>query len=74
MTGLASLGRLIGKLTLSAGFIGIGILGIALVIMAVTYPTSVFWRVIVLAMGVLAVLIAIGTGVTAKNRPAPRTP
>lgn len=74
MTALASLGRIIGKITLSVGFIGIGLLGVALVIMAVTYPTTLYWRVIVIGMGILAIMIAVGTGMTAKNRPTPHAP
>lgn len=74
MAALESLGRLIGKLTLVVGFIGIGILGIALMVMAVSFPTSIIWRIVVFAMGILAVLIALGTGLTAKNRPMPHTP
>lgn len=73
MSVVTALGTLIGKITLAVGFVGIGLLGLALMAMAVGLSGNGVWRLIIFVMGILAVLIAIGTGITAKNRPKNHT-
>ena len=54
---------------LAAGFGGLGIFGIGLMIGAIWYPTGLFWGVMVFLLGLFGLLAAIGAGLTALNRP-----
>lgn len=54
---------------IAAGFAGLGVLGLGLMVSAVWYPTGIFWSIIVFLLGLLATLLAIGSAMTVKNRP-----
>lgn len=60
------------QVALAAGFAGIGVLGLGLMIGAVWYPTGIFWKVIIFLMGLLGVFLAVGSAMTALNRPRPQ--
>lgn len=73
MGAMSAIGTFIGKVTLIVGFAGIGVLGLGLMGVAIALPGNVLWRIVVFVMGILAVLIAVGTAITAKNRPRAHT-
>lgn len=61
------------KVALAAGFAGLGVLGVGLMIGSIWYPTGVLWGIIIFLLGLLGVLLALGTGLAVRNRPRPAT-
>lgn len=62
------------KVAIAAGFAGLGVLGLGLIIGAVWYPIGVFWGIIVFLVGLLGVLLAFGTTMTMRNPPRKHPP
>lgn len=57
------------KLGLVAAFGGLGLFAVGLMIGALVYPTGAFWGAIVFLMGLFGLLLVLGAGMTARNRP-----
>lgn len=57
------------KIAIAAGFAGLGVLGLGLMVASVWYRTGVFWGVVVFTVGLLGVLLALGTAMTLRDSP-----
>lgn len=61
--------RWVVQLGIWAAFAGLGIFGLFLMGGAIWYPTGWFWGIVVFLLGLFGVFLALGTAMTAKNRP-----
>lgn len=70
---LKSLWTVLWKIAIAAGFAGIGVLGVGLMIAVFWYPTGIFWGAMVFLIGLLGVLLAAGMGLTMRQQSATRS-
>lgn len=69
MGAMKTLWTVLWTVAIAAGFAGLGVFGLGLMIGAVWYPTGIFWGSIVLVLGALGVLLALASAMTVRNRP-----
>lgn len=62
------------QLGIAAGFLGLGLLGVGLMVGAAWYPTGILWGIVVFFLGLFGVLLAAGYVMTFLNKPTPERP
>ena len=54
-----------------AGFLGLGVLGLGLMVGAIIYPTGLLWGIVVFLLGLLGFLLVFALALTQYHRPGP---
>lgn len=72
MGAVKSLWVIFWKIALVAGFGGLAVFGLGLMVGSVWYSTGIFWRILTFVLGVFGILLAAAAMMTEKNRPGRR--